>query len=248
MSKQFLRKVPQVTLIFWIVKILTTGMGETTSDFLVHQLDPIIAVAIGGISLAFALFVQFWVKKYIPWIYWLAVMMVAVFGTMAADVLHIGFGIPYLISTTFFAIVLALIFLMWYRVEKTLSIHSITTHRRELFYLATVIATFALGTATGDMTATTLHLGYLNSGILFALLFAIPAVGYFFFGLNEIVAFWIAYIITRPLGASFADWIGRSQALGGLGFGTGQISLVLGIFIVGFVAYMSAMHKDRKNV
>jgi uncharacterized membrane-anchored protein len=158
-----LTKIPEVTVFFWIIKLLTTGMGETTSDFLVKTIDPIVAVAIGGIGFAVALLLQFTARKYVPWIYWLCVVMVAIFGTMAADVLHIGLGIPYLVSTVFFAFALAVIFTLWQKTERTLSIHSIYTRRRELFYWATVLATFALGTAAGDMTAVTLNLGYFAS-------------------------------------------------------------------------------------
>ncbi|MGI8420391.1 MAG: COG4705 family protein [Candidatus Levyibacteriota bacterium] len=243
-----MRKVPEVTIYFWIIKLLTTGMGETTSDFLVRKIDPVIAVVLGAIALAVALILQFRAKKYITWIYWLAVAMVAIFGTMVADVLHIGLGIPYLVSSIFFAIALAIIFFTWYKFEGTLSIHSITTHRREFFYWATVMATFALGTAAGDMTATTLQLGYFDSGILFALLFALPAIAYWKFGMNEIFTFWFAYIITRPLGASFADWIGRPTNLSGVGFGTGQISLVLAILISILVIYLSITRKDSRRV
>jgi uncharacterized membrane-anchored protein len=244
LAMQVMRKVPEVTAYFWIIKLLTTAMGETTSDYLAHQLDPIIAVALGGIGLVIALALQFLVRRYVAWIYWLAIVMVAIFGTMAADVLHVGFGIPYLVSTIFFTVALAVIFAVWYMSEKTLSIHSISTHRREFFYWATVITTFALGTATGDMTATTLGLGYLSSGVLFVALIAIPALGYWLFGLNEIVAFWFAYIVTRPLGASFADWAGKPFDQGGFGLGTGWVSLCLMILIIGFVGYLTVTHKD----
>ncbi len=246
-AMRFIKKVPEITVYFWIIKLLTTAMGETTSDYLVHQLNPLIAVALGGVGLLVALVLQLSVRRYMPAIYWLAVVMVAIFGTMAADVLHIGLGIPYLVSTVFFAVALAIIFVVWYMSEKTLSIHSIYTRRRELFYWATVMATFALGTAAGDMTASTMGLGYLSSGILFAVLFAVPALAYWLLGLNEILAFWFAYIVTRPLGASFADWIGKSHALGGLGLGTGKVSLGLTILIVGFVGYLTLTHKDSKS-
>jgi uncharacterized membrane-anchored protein len=247
MSKRLLRKVPELTIYFWIIKLLTTGMGETISDFLVHQMSPIIAVALGGIGFGLALALQFFVRKYIPWIYWLTVVMVAIFGTMAADVLHVGFGIPYVVSTIGFSFALALIFFIWQKTEKTLSIHSITTRRRELFYWTTVVTTFALGTAAGDMTATTFGLGYLASGILFATLFALPALAYWRFGLNEILTFWFAYIITRPLGASFADWLGRPTTLGGIGWGTGKVSLVLAILIIILVSYLTMTHRDEKR-
>jgi uncharacterized membrane-anchored protein len=240
-------KVPAITAFFWITKILTTGMGETASDWLVTHFVPEIGVAIAGISLLVALVLQFSAKRYIPWIYWFAVVMVSVFGTMAADLVHVVIGVPYVISTIFFAVVLALIFTAWYFVEKSLSIHSIYTTRRELFYWATVLTTFALGTATGDMSATVLHLGYLTSGIVFALIILIPAIGFWWFGLPEIVAFWFAYIVTRPLGASFADWMGVSVARGGLGWGTGPVSLALTILIFGFVGYLTLTHKDEER-
>ena len=245
-ARPLMRKVPEITGIFWVIKLLSTGMGETTSDYLVKQIDPIIGVAIGAIGFTLALILQFAVvRRYVPWVYWLAVVMVAIFGTMVADVLHVELGIPYLVSTGLFLVALTVIFITWYRTEKTLSVHSITTRRREAFYWATVIATFALGTAVGDMTASTLGLGYLASGLLFAVIMAIPAIGYWLFGLNEIIAFWFAYIVTRPLGASFSDWIGRSSDLGGLGLGTGQISLILAIIIAILVGYLTLTHKDE---
>ena len=243
-----LRKVPEVIALFWIIKVLTTAMGEATSDFLVRVIDPPIAVALGAIGLVVALALQFSVRRYIAGVYWLAVVMVAVFGTMAADVLHVEFGIPYIVTTIFFAVVLVIIFAAWYASEKTLSIHSIYTRRREAFYWATVLATFALGTATGDLTASTLHLGYLVSGILFAFLITVPAIAYWKFGLNEVAAFWCAYILTRPLGASFADWAGKPATSGGLGFGDGTVSLFLTVLIIGFVTYLTITRKDAKGV
>lgn len=236
-------KVPEITVFFWIIKLLTTAMGESTTDYLVFHIDPYVAVAFGGIGLVLSLALQLSVRRYIPWVYWLAVVMVAVFGTMAADVLHVVLKIPYYQSTIFFFAALVVIFVVWYLSEKSLSIHSIYTRRRELFYWATVMATFALGTATGDLTAATFHLGYLYSGVLFAVLFALPAIGYFLFGLNEVIAFWFAYIITRPLGASFADWFGKST-LGGLGLGDEKVSLVLTLLIIAFVGYLTITHKD----
>ena len=221
-------------------------MGESTSDYLVYQINPYVAVALGCLGLAVALILQLLVRRYIAWVYWLAVVMVAVFGTMAADVIHVVLGIPYLVSTVFFASALAIIFVTWYVSEKTLSIHTIYSGRRELFYWATVIATFALGTAAGDMTASTLGLGYFPSVVLFAVLFALPALAYWWFGLNEIVAFWFAYVVTRPLGASFADWLGKPY-LGGLGLGDGKVALVLTILIIGFVGYLTVTRKEMKS-
>jgi uncharacterized membrane-anchored protein len=237
-------KVPEVTAYFWIVKALTTGMGESTSDFLVHRLVPEIAVVLGAIAFAIALWVQFSTDRYVAWKYWLAVAMVGVFGTMAADVLHVGLGVPYIASTVFYAVVLAVVFRTWYLSEGTLSIHSIYTPRREIFYWAAVLATFALGTAAGDLTAVTFGLGFFASGLLFAAVIAIPALGYFRFGMNSILAFWFAYVVTRPLGASFADWMAVSPERGGLALGTGPVSLALAALIAGFVAYLSVTRKD----
>lgn len=248
-AKSILSKVPEITVFFWIIKILTTGMGEVTSDFLANHMDPVIAVAITGVCLAAALLLQFSVRKYVAWIYWLTVIMVSIFGTMAADVLHVGLGIPYIASTIFFVGALAVVFGVWYVSEKTLSIHSVYTFKRELFYWATILTTFALGTAAGDMTASTMHLGYFYSGIMFAVLIAIPAVAYLVLGLNEILTFWFAYIITRPLGACFADWIGVPKSRGGLGIGTGWVSLTLTIVILCLVGYMAVTGKDvRSNI
>lgn len=240
------RKVPELTIYFWIIKLLTTAMGESTSDYLVHRFNPYFAVALGFVGLVIALVLQFASRRYRAWIYWLAVVMVAIFGTMAADVMHVGFHIPYIISAVFFAVVLAVIFVVWHKSEKTLSIHSIYTSRRELFYWATVLATFALGTATGDLAAYTAHLGYLMSGIVFAVVFALPALAYRLFRINAVFAFWFAYIITRPLGASFADWAAKAHSLGGLGFGDGPVSAILAIFILVCVGYLSVTRIDIK--
>jgi uncharacterized membrane-anchored protein len=243
-ARNTMSKVPEVTAYFWIVKVLTTGMGETTSDYLAHRLNPVIAVGIAGVILAATLVVQLSVRRYVASIYWAAVVMVSVFGTMAADVLHVGLGIPYIASTGFFVVALATIFTIWYACEKTLSIHSIVTWRREVFYWATVMATFALGTAAGDLTAVTMHLGYLASGVMFAVLIAVPALTRRPLRLNAIFAFWFAYILTRPLGASFADWMGVSHVRGGLAWGTGPVSLVLAVIICCFVGHLSLTRKD----
>ncbi|MGH7142046.1 MAG: COG4705 family protein [Candidatus Saccharimonadales bacterium] len=232
-------KVPEITAVFWITKLLTTAMGEATSDFFVFSINPYIAVFLGGVGLAVSLVLQFSVRKYVPWIYWFTVVMVAVFGTMVADVLHIQFGIPYFVTTVFFVIALVAVFVIWHNSEKTLSIHSIYNPRREMFYWATVMATFALGTAAGDMTATTIGLGYLTSSILFSALIMIPAIAYWLFNLNKIAAFWIAYILTRPIGASFADWMSKPKNISGLALGNGHVSLGLTLIIIVFVGYMT---------
>ncbi|WP_245926184.1 hypothetical protein [Sulfoacidibacillus thermotolerans] len=237
-------KVPEITAYFWIIKLLTTAMGEATSDYLVYHINPYVAVVLGGIGFIASLMLQFAVRRYVAWIYWLLVVMVAVFGTMVADAIHVVLGVPYAVSTIAFAVVLTVVLSSWYRVEKTLSIHSIHTRRREMFYWATVLATFALGTATGDMTATTLHLGYLASGVLFTLLFVLPALGYWLFRLNATFSFWLAYVMTRPLGASFADFFGMPRDVGGLGYGKGIVSIVLTICIVLLVGYLTVTRKD----
>jgi uncharacterized membrane-anchored protein len=242
-----LRKVPEITIIFWLVKLLTTAMGEATSDFLVAKYNPYLAVLIGALVFAVALIVQLKTPKYNAWAYWLAVSMVAVFGTMAADGLHIRLGVPYIASASFFAVALALIFIAWQKSQKTLSIHSIYTPRRELFYWATVLATFALGTALGDLTATTFKLGYFSSGLMFIGIFLIPAVLYYIFKVNEIFCFWFAYIITRPLGASFADWTSKAKSIGGLDYGDGHVAIFLSIVIVILVAYLSISKLDSNR-
>jgi uncharacterized membrane-anchored protein len=170
--------------------------------------------------------------------------MVSVFGTMAADVVHIALGVPYAVSTVVFAVVLAAVFVVWYRTEGTLSIHSIRTRRRELFYWLTVLTTFALGTAAGDLTASTMHLGYFASGVLFAVVIAVPAVAHWRLGLNAITAFWFAYIVTRPLGASFADWLGVPPSRRGLDLGTGPVTLTLALVIAVLVGYLTVTHSD----
>jgi uncharacterized membrane-anchored protein len=247
-------RVPAITALFWVVKILTTGGGETTSDYLGHTFSPVLVAAAGVIILCASLVVQFKMRRYVAWTYWLAVSMVAIFGTMFADVAHAA-GLAYLGTTIAFAVILVVIFVMWYRSEGTLSIHSITTRRRESFYWATVIVTFALGTAAGDMTATTFGWGYFTSGVAF--LIAIIAVGAAYYAVNamlpaghrhrstaEVVTFWLAYVLTRPLGASFADWMSMPRERGGLDWGDGRVSIVLFVVIAAFVAYLATTRRD----
>ena len=247
-TREMLRKVPEITIIFWIIKLLTTALGESSADYLFHVFapKPVIAIAIGSSGFLVALILQLLVRRYIAWIYWLTVAMVAVFGTMAADVMHVGLGVPYQFSTAFFVALLVVLFVIWYLSEKTLSIHSIITRRRELFYWGVVIATFALGTAAGDLTAKTLGWGYFPSTLLFLAIFTLPALGYWKMRLNPILAFWFAYTITRPLGASFADWLGKST-FGGLGWGDDWVSLALALATIGFVWYLTSTHRDTKK-
>ena len=230
-------KVPEITVLFWIIKILTTGTGEAASDYLASG-NLVLAGGLGALGFAVAMWVQFRTRWYVAAAYWFAVLMVAVFGTMAADALHKVIGIPYVITTAFYAGALAVVFGLWRRTEGTLSIHSIRSRRRELWYWLTVLLTFALGTAAGDLTAFVLHLGYFWSGVLFTAAIAVPAVGRQF-GLNPVVAFWAAYVLTRPLGASFADWFGKSPALGGLGWGDDVVSGAATVVIALLVAYVA---------
>lgn len=238
-------KVPQkITVYFWIIKILTTGMGEALADFLAFRYSPVLAGVAGTVVFVIAMVLQFRARGYQAWTYWFAVAMVAVWGTLAADGMHITLGVPYTLSSAFFAVWLAVLFIAWYATERTLSIHSITTPRRETFYWATVLASFALGTAVGDLTATTFHLGFLGSGLMFTVFILIPLVAYWKLRMNAILAFWFAYVLTRPLGASYADWLGVPPAHGGVGLGRGLVALILSVVIVGFVAYLAVTRKD----
>lgn len=245
-TRERLPKLPAVSAGFWVIKVITTGVGEAASDFLVRTLGNYPAVALGALVFSAALVWQFRIATYSRWIYWLAVAMVSVFGTMAADIVHLGFGVPYLTSTVFFGVLLLAIFVLWFRVEGTISIASITNRRREGFYWLTVLTTFALGTAAGDMTARTLQLGYLNSGFLFALAFSAPLVGFALGFRFSTIWFWLAYVATRPFGASFADWIGADTSKGGLGFGFGNISLLLTLVLIVLVGLSGRKSKATK--
>ncbi len=209
-----------------------------------HAISPVPAVLLGFVAFCIALAGQLRAARYGAARYWFAVAMVGVFGTMAADVLHAGFGVPYPVSAVLFVVVLAAVFVGWYRVEGTLSVHSIVTTRRELFYWAAVVATFALGTAAGDLTAYSLGLGYLASAVLFAALITVPALWYRFGGLNPVAAFWGAYVLTRPLGASVADWLGKPTRDGGVGLGAGPVTVLFGAVIVGVVVWLVRSRAD----
>jgi uncharacterized membrane-anchored protein len=244
MNRLSFTKVPEILAVFWLTKVATTAMGESTSDWMNGFLGPAIAIPLMLIALAWAMRRQFRAERYEAWTYWAVVVMVAIFGTSAADALHVGLGVPYLDSTVFYAVVLAAILTAWHRSEGTLSIHSIRTPRREAFYWATVLATFALGTAAGDMTATTLDIGYFGSIVLFAALIAVPFVGYRRFGMNEVLAFWAAYVLTRPLGASVADWAAVEPSRGGLGLGTGGVSLILAVAVLFLIRRLAKTRMD----
>jgi uncharacterized membrane-anchored protein len=236
-------KVPEVIFVFWVVKILTTAGGEATSDYLKTWGN------IGGGGTEVVLFLvglvlQFATRRYRAFAYWFLAFAIAIFGTGVADFLHLDVHIPYAGTTLLWAVVLATIFWLWHRNEGTLSIHSITTQRREGFYWATVFATFALGTALGDFTATSLNLGYLASGILFGVLILLPALAWGRFGLDGIAAFWMSYVLTRPLGASFADYISKPRALSGVNFGDGRTAIAFALAVFVFVLYLAIARPD----
>jgi uncharacterized membrane-anchored protein len=237
-------RVPEITVWFWIIKGLSTAFGEATSDYMVHVMDPVVAVLLGFVAFVVALFLQFRMGRYWAWTYWFAVCMVGVFGTMAADVLHVKFKVPYTDSSILYAVILIAVFVLWQRTERTLSIHSIDTPRREAFYWAAVAATFAMGTALGDFTAYTLKLGYFPSAVLFGCIIAIPAVGFRWFRWNAVLSFWFAYVVTRPLGASLADGFGKAKNLSGLGLGDGEVALVIGLAIAVLVGFLAVSHAD----
>jgi uncharacterized membrane-anchored protein len=236
-------KVPEITFLFWVVKILTTAGGEALSDYLALG-SKVTGAAAETLFLVVALVWQFRTRRYVAAAYWFLAYAIATFGTGVSDTMHLVIGVPYAGTTAFWAVVLALVFWLWYRSEGTLSIHSITTRRRECFYWATVFATFALGTALGDFTATALGLGYLASGIMFGLIILIPAVAWSRFGLGPIAAFWFAYVVTRPLGASFADYVSKPRSMSGAGFGDGRTAVVAAIVTAVLVVYLAVTRHD----
>lgn len=240
-------KVPEITLLFWVIKLLTTGMGEAASDFLAKT-NLVLAAAVGLFGFVAAMWLQLRARRYVASVYWFAVAMVAVFGTMAADGVHRVLGVAYLVTSVFYASALIVIFLLWYRSERTLSIHSIVSGRRESFYWLAVLGTFALGTAASDLTAFTLKLGFLSSIVLFAAAIVVPAIGYWRRWMNSIAAFWFAYILTRPLGASIADWLGKPHSLTGLGYGDGTVTVLATLAIVVLVAYAGRRDSDAEEL
>lgn len=245
LGKTLLNKVPEITIFFWIIKVLCTTVGETAADFLNVNLNFGLTGTsiVMGILLAVALFFQFRAKRYIPSVYWLAVVLISVFGTLVTDNLTDSMGVPLETSTIFFSIALALTFAFWYAKEKTLSIHSIFTRQREAFYWLAILFTFALGTAAGDLMAEGLGLGYAVTGIIIAVVVAIFA-GAWRFGLSPVLAFWLIYIMTRPLGASLGDYLSQPQKYGGLGLGATVTSVVFLGAILAVVVYLTVTKRD----
>ncbi len=250
-ASELLIKVPIViTLYFWVVKILATTVGETGADFLIFNLHfglPTTSVLMGAV-LAAVLYAQVKAKTYIPWLYWLTVVLVSIVGTLITDNLSDNLGISLTISTIVFSIVLAAIFLLWHKIEGSLSIHSIYTVKRELFYWAAILITFALGTAAGDLLAESVGLGYARSAMLFGAVIVIIALAFYLFKLNSIVAFWLTYILTRPLGASIGDYLSQNVANGGLGLGTVNTSAIFLLAIAGLVTYLTINRADAFKV
>ncbi|MFE0348790.1 COG4705 family protein [Streptomyces griseoluteus] len=239
-------KVPEVTAYFWIIKVLCTTVGETAADLL----DEKAGLGLTGVSvlmsalLAVVLVVQFRTKEYRAGVYWLAVALISVVGTLISDNLTDNIGVPLETTTAVFAVLLAVAFVVWYRRERTLSIHSIDTTSREAYYWLAVLFTFALGTAGGDLVSERMDLGYWLAAVLFALAIAAVAIAHFALGLNAVWSFWIAYILTRPLGASIGDYLSQPAGDGGLGFGTVVTSVLFLAVILGLVVYLAVTRKD----
>ena len=245
--KSIISKVPEVTLFFWIIKILCTTVGETAADFLNVQLNFGLTgtTLVVGVLLAIVLVVQFRLPRYVPSVYWLAVVLISVTGTLITDNMTDNFGISLWTSSAVFSVALALVFIAWYASEKTLSIHSIYTAKREAFYWLAVLFTFALGTATGDLVAEKLALGYWKSALMFAAIIGLVALAHAFLRLNAVLAFWIAYILTRPLGASIGDFLSQDRSAGGLQFGTVITSVIFLVLIGAVVIYLSTTRRDQ---
>ncbi|WP_345042117.1 hypothetical protein [Streptomyces sannanensis] len=239
-------KVPEITVYFWVIKVLCTTVGETAADLLNEKAG----LGLTGVSLLMSvllvavLVVQFRTRAYRPGVYWLAVALISVVGTLISDNLTDNLGVPLEASTVAFAVALVVVFVVWYRSERTLSIHHVDTVRRESFYWLAVLFTFALGTAAGDLVAERMDLGYLVSVVLFALAIAAVAVAHFALGLNAVWSFWIAYVLTRPLGASAGDYLSQPTADGGLGLGTVVTSVLFLAVILGLVVFLTVTRRD----
>lgn len=245
-GRQMLNKVPEVTIFFWLIKVLSTTVGETAADFLNVELNFGLTgtTYVMGSVLVITLFFQFRSRKYVPGIYWLAVVLISVVGTLITDNLVDNFGVSLETTTILFAIALAVTFAVWYAAERTLSIHTVYTTRREAFYWLAILFTFALGTAAGDLVSEQFEVGYLQSALLFGALIAVVAVTYSV-KLNAVLAFWLVYILTRPLGASLGDYLSQPVDNGGLGLGTVVTSALFLATISGLVIYLTITRKDE---
>ncbi len=241
-------RVPKVTADFWLIKLMAVTMGETAADYLAVNMGLGLTATslIMGAILIVALVFQFAQKKYVPWAYWLAVVLISIVGTLVTDNLVDNFGVALTTTTILFTVALAATFAIWYAYEGTLSIHSIFTTRREAFYWLAILFTFALGTAAGDLVAEHFELGYLTTGLLFGAVIAAITVAYYVLSIDGILAFWLAYIFTRPLGASFGDLLSQPLEYGGLGFGTIVTSILFLTAIVAIVIYMTVTHEGEE--
>jgi uncharacterized membrane-anchored protein len=246
---RMLNKVPEVTLVFWIIKIMATTVGETAADFLNFNLNfglTNTSIVMSALLAGF-LYLQLRARQYIPWLYWVAVVLISIVGTLITDNLVDNFNVSLEATTLAFSLALLATFAVWYGSEKTLSIHTIFSRKRELFYWAAILFTFALGTAAGDLAAEGLQLGYAHSTLMFGALIGITTLTYYVFRANAVLAFWIAYILTRPLGASFGDFLSQSTIHGGLGLGAVMTSVVFLASILGLVLYLTLSRKDVRG-
>ena len=245
--KKALVRVPAVTLYFWIIKMMATTVGETTADFLAMNLNLglVITSLIMSGFLIVALWNQFRLQRYVPVSYWAVVVLLSIVGTLVTDLMVDDYGLALSTATIGFSILLAIVFAAWYASEKSLAMHSIKTAKRESFYWAAIFVTFALGTAAGDFLAEASGLGYFQSALAFGGAIALIAVAHFYLGLNEILAFWLAYILTRPLGASFGDLLSQPAKNGGLGFGTTGTSIIFLVVIALLIGYLTVTQKDQ---
>ncbi|WP_340151976.1 hypothetical protein [uncultured Sneathiella sp.] len=243
-------RVPQVTVEFWLIKLMAVTVGETAADFLNQNLGLGLSTTswiMSGLLIA-ALILQFSQKRYVPSIYWLAVVLISVVGTLVTDNLVDNLGFSLQSTTIAFSIALAATFSVWFASERTLSIHTIFTAKREAFYWLAILFTFALGTAAGDLAAEGLGLGYLTAGLMYGAIIAVITAVYYILRMNGILAFWLAYILTRPMGASFGDLLSQAKANGGLGFGTVVTSALFLTAIVVIIGYMTLTHKGLEKV
>ncbi len=250
MPNRAMNRVPEVTVDFWLIKLMAVTMGETAADYLAVNLGLGLTMTslIMAAILIGALVLQFGQKRYVPWSYWLAVVLISIVGTLVTDNLVDNFGVSLITTTIGFSVALAATFALWFASEKTLSIHAIFTTKREAYYWLAILFTFALGTAAGDLVAEHFGLGYLSTGVLFGMIIASLTFGYFFLKLDPILGFWLAYILTRPLGASFGDLLSQPAEYGGMGLGTIITSALFLTAIVAIVGYMSLKSDSRTAV